>query len=204
MERNFRVYLTCALFIVGFIACGGDSADDTDEQPTQSSTQPTTAGGGEALQIVVDYPAEEAAIIEAFTLHGEAIGTEDPNQFMAYWLKSESEDVFVAWVFWAGAFEKHLGWKAVRKGWEGIFHIRSGKMTVTVNSVAINSTGKKASLRGSYQWAVSGGLIALMVKDREEGWKIKQVDYTGEKFGKQVDEIENPAYVNPPPEDDSK
>ena len=202
MKRGFSIYLTCALFIVGFIACGGDSDDDVDKQPTQPSTQPSTSGGGDVLQIDVDYPAEEAAIIEAFTLHAEAIGTEDANQFMAYWLRSESEDVFVAWVFWAGAFEKHLGWQAVRKAWEGIFHIRSGNMSVDINSVAINTTGKKASLRGSYRWAVNGNVIALMVKDRDEGWKIQQADYTGEKFGKQVEEIENPAYVNPPPEED--
>ena len=202
MTRNFRSYLTCTLFIVGFIACGGDSDDDADRQPTQPSTQPSTSGGGEVLEITVDYPAEEAAIIEAFTLHGEAIGTEDSNEFMAYWLRSESEDVFVAWVFWAGAFEKHLGWQAVKKAWEGIFHLRRGKMTVEIDRVAINKTGRKASLRGRYRWAVNGNLIALMVKDREEGWKIKQVDYTGEKFGKQVEELENPAYVNPPPEDD--
>ena len=202
MKRSFSIYLTCALFIVGFIACGGDSEDAVDKQPTQPSTQSTTSGAGDVLQIDVDYPAEEAAIIEAFTLHAEAIGTEDSNQFMAYWLRSESEDVFVAWVFWAGAFEKHLGWQAVKKGWEGIFHIRSGNMSVDIDSVAINATGKKASLRGNYRWAVNGGLIALMVKDREEGWKIKQADYTGGKFGKQVEEIENPAYMNPPPEEE--
>ena len=202
MVRNFRAYLTCALFIVGLIACGADSTDETDKQPTQPSTQPSTSSGGEVVQITVDYPAEEAAIIEAFDLHAEAIGTEEANKFMAYWLKSESEDVFVAWVFWAGAFEKHLGWKAVKKGWEGIFHIRSGNMNVDIDSVAINTTGKKANVRGRYQWAVSGTVTALMVKDREEGWKIKQADYTGEQFGKQVEEIEKPAYVNPPPEDE--
>ena len=202
MKWNFRTYLTCALFIMGLTACGRDSEDDTDKQPTQPSTQPSTSGEGEVIEITVDYPDEEAAIIEAFTLHGEAIGTEDSNEFMAYWLRSESEDVFVAWVFWAGAFEKHLGWQAVRKAWEGIFHLRRGKMTVEIDSVAINKTGRKASLRGRYRWAVNGNLIALMVKDREEGWKIKQVDYTGEKFGKQVEELEKPAYVNPPPDDD--
>ncbi len=202
MKRNFRTYLACALFIVSIIACGTDSEDAVDKQPTQPSTQPSTSGGSDVLQIDVDYPAEEAAIIEAFTLHAEAIGTEDSNQFMAYWLRSESEDVFVAWVFWAGAFEKHLGWQAVKKGWEGIFHIRKGNMTVEISSVAINTTGKKASLQGSYRWAVNGRVTALMVKDRDEGWKIKQADYTGQKFGKQVEEIENPAYVNPPPEEE--
>ena len=202
MKRNSITYLTCALFIVGFAACGGDSADEADKQPTQPSTQSSTSGGGEAIQITVDYPAEEAAISEVLTLHGEAIETEDSNAFMAHWLRSESQDVFVTWVFWAGKLETHRGWQEIKKGWEGIFNIRRGKMTVEIERVAINKTGRKASVRGSYRWAVNGRLIALMVKDREEGWKIKQMDFTGEKFGKQVEELENPAYVNPPPEDD--
>ena len=203
MKRKFRTYLICALFVVGFIACGEDSTDDADKQPAQPSVQPSTSTkDSEAIQITVDFAAEEEAIKEAFTLHGEAIGTEDPNEFMAYWLRSESEEVFVTWVFWAGKLETHRGWQEIKKGWEGIFNIRKGKMTVEISSVAINKTGKRASLRGSYRWAVNGQLIALMVKDREEGWQIKQVDYTGEKFGKQVEELENPAYVNPPPEDD--
>ncbi|MYE88691.1 hypothetical protein F4X33_06825 [Candidatus Poribacteria bacterium] len=75
-------------------------------------------------------------------------------------------------------------------------------MTVEIDRGAIKKTRRKASVRGSYRWAINGRLIALMVKDREEGWKIKQMDFTGEKFGKQVEELENPAYVNPPPEED--
>ena len=199
MQRKFRTYLICALFIVGFIGCGGDSDDEVDKQPTKPAT---STGGDEAIQLTVDFPAEEAAIIEVLTLHGEAIGTEDSNEFMAYWMRSESEDVFVTWVFWAGKLEAHRGWQEIKKGWESIFNIRSGKMTVEIDEVAINTTGRKANVRATYKWAVSGKLIALMVKDREEGWKIKQMDFTGEKFGKQVEEIENPAYVNPPPEDD--
>jgi hypothetical protein len=199
MKRKFGSYLIYVLFVVGFIACGGDSDDDTNEQPAKPST---SGGGGEVLQIEIDYPAEEAALLEVFALHAEAIGTEDPDEFMPYWLKSKSEDVFAAWDFWAGAFEKHLGWKGIKKAWEGIFRLREGKMTVEIESVAINKTGRKASLRGSYKWAVNGKLVALMVKDRQEGWKIQQVDYTNKKFGDQVDELENPAYVNPPSEDD--
>ena len=197
MKLRFASYLICAVFVLGFVACGGDSEDDAETQPTKPATP---AGSGEVLQITVDYPAEEAAIIEVMTLHAEAIGTKDPDEFMPYWLRSESEDVFVAWDFWAGAFEKHLGWNAIKKGWEGIFRLRSGKMGVDIESVAIDKTGKNASLRGRYTWAVSGGLIASMKKDREEGWKIQQIDYTNQKFGKQVDELKDPAYVNPPPE----
>ena len=166
------------------------------------SPPPSPFGGGEVLLIAVDYAAEEEALREVFTLHAEGIGSKDPDEFMRYWLRIESEDVFVAWDFWAGAFEKHLGWKAIKKAWEGIFRLREGKMTVEIESVAIDKTGRQASLRGSYKWAVNGKLVALMVKDRQEGWKIQQVDYTNKKFGDQVDELENPAYVNPPPEDD--
>ena len=201
MKQNFGVYSIYALFVLVFIACGGDSEDDADKE---SPKPVTSAGGGEAIQLTVDFALEEEALKEIFTLHAEAIGTEDPDEFMQYWLKSKSEDVFAAWDFWAGAFEKHLGWEGVKTGWVGIFRIRSGKMSVTIESVAIDKTGKKASLRGRYQWAVSGGLIALMVKDRKEGWKIKQVDYTNGKFGKQVDELKDPAYVNPPPEGEQK
>ena len=201
MKWTFRTYLICVLFVVGFIACGGDSDDDADEQPTKPAT---STGGGEAIQLTVDFAAEEAALLEVFTRHAEAIESKDPDEFMQYWLKSKSEDVFAAWDFWAGAFEKHLGWEGVKTGWVGIFRIRTGKMTVTVESVAIDKIGKNASLRGRYSWAVGGGLIALMVKDRKEGWKIKQVDYTNGKFGKQVDELKDPAYVNPPPEEEQK
>lgn len=201
MKWQLRTYLICVICVVGFIACGGDSDDDADKQPTKPVT---STGGGEAIQITVDYAAEEEAIREVFTLHAEAIESKDPDEFMQYWLKSKSEDVFAAWDFWAGAFEKHLGWEGVKTGWVGIFRIRSGKMTVEFESVAIDKIGKNASLRGRYQWAVGGGLIALVVKDRKEGWKIKQVDYTNGKFGKQVDELKDPAYVNPPPDDEQK
>ena len=198
MKWKISTYLICVLFVVGFIACGGESDDEPDTQQPAKPAAPTDSG--EVLQITVDYPVEEAAIQEVFTLHAEAIGTKDPDQFMPYWLKSESEDVFVAWDFWAGAFEKHLGWKAIKKGWEGIFRLRSGNMSVEFDSIAIDKIGKNATVYGSYRWAVSGGFIASMVKDRKEGWKIEQVDYTNKKFGKQVDELKDPAYVNPPPE----
>ncbi|RKU13471.1 hypothetical protein C6502_03665 [Candidatus Poribacteria bacterium] len=200
MKWKFRTYLICVLFVVGFTACGGDSEDEADKQPEK----PTTSGGGDVIKLPeVDYALEEEALREVFTLHAEGIGTKDPDEFMPYWLKSESEDVFVAWDFWAGAFEKHLGWKAIKKGWEGIFRLRSGKMSVEFESIAIDKFGKNATLYGKYRWAVSGGFIASMVKkDRDDGWKIEQVDYTNKKFGDQVDELKDPAYVNPPPEDE--
>ena len=149
--------------------------------------------------VEVDYAAEETAIIEIFALHAEAIGTKDPDEFMPYWLKDESDDVFVVWTFWGGGFEKHLGWKAIKSGWTDMFRLHEGKMRVEIESVAIDKDAKNATLRGRYQWARNGRLVAWMIKqNRKDGWKIKQVDYTDGKFGKQVDELEDPAYVNPP------
>ena len=55
---------------------------------------------------------------------------------------------------------------------------------------------KLALLRASYKWAVSGDLIAAMKKDKDE-WKIRAIDYTNGKFGKQVKELKDPAYKNP-------
>ena len=202
MEWKFRTYLICVLFVVGFIACGEDSDDKADKQPAK----PTTSASTDVVVLPeIDYAVEEEALREVFTLHAAGIGTQEPDEFMPHWLRSESEDVFVAWDFWAGAFEKHLGWKAIKKGWEGIFRLRGGPMTVEFESVGIDKHAKNATLYGSYRWAVSGGFIASMVKkDRKDGWKIQQVDYTNKKFGDQVDELKDPAYINPPPEDDSK
>ena len=127
MKWKCITYLICVLFVVGFTACGEDTDDEADTQPAK----PTTSSGGDVVKLPdVDYAVEEEALREVFTLHSEALGTEDPDEFMPYWLRSESEDVFVAWDFWAGAFEKHLGWKAIKKGWEGIFRLRSGTMNV--------------------------------------------------------------------------
>ena len=162
----------------------------------EGDTPPPEVTGRETIQLTVDYAAEEAAIIEVFTLHAKAIGTKDPDEFMPYWLRSESEDVFVVWDFWAGAFEKHLGWKAIKEGWVAIFRLRDGPMTVEIESVAIDKNGRNATLRGRYQWAVSRGFVVSMVKrNHQDGWKIQQVDYTNEKFGKQVDELRDPAYL---------
>ena len=199
MKQKFGTYLICVLFVVGFIACGGDSEDDAAEQPTKSTT---SGGDGEVLQITADYAAEEAAIREVFTLHAEAIETKDPDEFMPYWLRDKN--VFVAWDFWAGQLETHETWQGVKDGWVGIFRLRSGKMTVEIERVAIDKSGKNATLYGSFRWAVSGDFIASMKNDRKEGWKIYKVDYTNKKYGEQVEELKDPAYVNPPPEDEQK
>ena len=66
MRQKFGVYLIYVLFVLGFVACGGDSEDDAEEQPTKPAT---SAGSGEAIQLTVDFPVEEEALKEVFTLH---------------------------------------------------------------------------------------------------------------------------------------
>ena len=193
MKRQFVCYLILTLFAVGLIACGdsGDDNEDATTKPTaQSQTPPVDEGDVKKEQI--DFVAEEAAIREVFTLHAAAIGPKDTDKIMVYWLKSESNDVFTSWVFWAGAFEKNVGWKGIKNGWAGIFRLLSGNMTVDITSVAIDSKAQNATLRASYKWAVSGDLIAAMKKEKGT-WKIRAIDYTNERFGKQIEEIQNPA-----------
>ena len=101
MKRKFRTYLICGAICRGFHCLWRGFRQMTPiSSPHSRQVQPSTSTkDSEAIQITVDFAAEEEAIKEAFTLHGEAIGTEDPNEFMAYWLRSESEEVFVTWVF---------------------------------------------------------------------------------------------------------
>jgi hypothetical protein len=195
MKRQSIFFLLIALFAI-FIACGeSDDEEDVIDKPTKPTTQ-TPSDEIAVKQEEIDFEVEEAAIIEVFTLHASAIGTKDTDKIMAYWLKSESDDVFTAWTFWAGAFERNVGWKGIKNGWGGIFRLHGGAMTVSITSVAIEKRAKNSTLRASYKWAVSGDLIAAMKKDKEE-WKIRAIDYTNGKFGKQVKELKDPAYKNP-------
>ncbi|MBI1927335.1 hypothetical protein HYR99_24230, partial [Candidatus Poribacteria bacterium] len=177
------------------IACGDSGDDEGKVQPTKPTTQsqtPPSVDGGDVKKEQIDFAAEEVAIREVFTLHAAAIGPKDTDKIMEYWLKSESADVFTAWVFWAGAFEKNVGWKGIKNGWVGIFRLRGGNMTVDISSVAIDARAENAILRASYKWAVSGDLIAALKKEKGE-WKIRAIDYTNERFGKQIEEIQKPA-----------
>ncbi|MBI1923040.1 hypothetical protein HYR99_02200 [Candidatus Poribacteria bacterium] len=194
MKRQSVCYLILTLFAVGLVACG-DSGDDDKEQPTKPATQPQTqvpADDGDVKQDQIDFAAEEAAIREVFTLHATAIGTKDTDKIMTYWIQSDSKEVFTAWTFWAGTFEKNEGWKNIKNGWTGIFRLIGGNMTVDISSVAIDARAQNATLRAKYRWAASGELIAALKKEKGV-WKIRAIDYTNERFGKQIEEIQKPA-----------
>ena len=198
MKPKAIYYFILVLLAVGLMACGGDSDDDTEApdtqiQPTTTSSQPTqpdVAAGKD-----VDFAADEQAIRDLYAEYAVAHGDKDIDVLADVWLRSEGEGVFTAWTFWAGAFEKNPGWKAVTKAWEGIFRLRGGNMVVDIVYIAIDSKGKEAVLRGPYDWGgQKGNLISALKKDGSD-WKIRAIDYTDGRFGKQVKDLIEPAHT---------
>ena len=177
------------------MACG---ADDDDSEPAETKTPTTTASQPEEPTIVernIDFAAEEEAIRDLYAVYATAHGDKDVDTLGDVWLKSGSDDVFTAWTFWAGTFERNNGWQDVNDAWEGIFRLRAGDVTVDITYIAIDSRGKDAVLRGAYKWGnQQGDLISALEKDGSD-WKIRAIDYTGGKNGKQVKDLNEPAYT---------
>ena len=194
-------FILVLLVSAGLMACGGDSDDEaeTSDEQTQStettpseSTQPDVAAGRD-----IDFAAEEQAIRDLYAEYAAAHGDQDVDVLGDVWFKSEKkeDEVFTSWTFWAGTFEKNEGWKDVNDAWEGIFRLRGGQMEVNITYIAIDSKGKEAVLRGAYKWGNQGGdLISALKKDGED-WKIRAIDYTGGKHGKQVKDLIEPAHT---------
>ena len=196
MKRPSIFYLIIVLFAVGgLLACGGDDEKAEPDQPAKPAVQtPEPTDEPDVKKVEVDFNAEVVAIRDVQAKHAAAISKKDVDSIMSYWLKSNDENVFTAWVFWAGAFEKNVGWDDIKKAWPGIFRLRGGAMTVEITSIAIDSRAKNAVVEAQYKWAVSGDLIAAMQKDEKDSWKILAIDYTNGKFGKQVKKLNNPAH----------
>ena len=200
MKLKGIYYFIFVLLIAGLIACGGDSADDTEaaDKQTQPAT-PTTATESAQPEVAagreVDFAAEEQAIRDLYATYAVAHGDKDVDVLGDVWLRDEGKDVFTAWTFWAGTFEKNEGWKAVTTAWEGIFRLRAGQVEVDITYIAIDSRGKEAVLRGAYAWGnQQGDLISALEKDGDD-WKIRAIDYTDGRFGKQVKDLIEPGHT---------
>ncbi len=199
MKPKAIYYLMLLLLAAGLMACGGDSDEET-ETSTEPQSQGTTTTTAETTvpDVVVrdvDFAAEEAAIRELYAEYAAAHGDQDTDILGDVWLRSASKDVFTAWTFWAGTFEKNEGWDDVNKAWEGIFRLRGGQMAVDITYIAIDSRGKEAVLRGTYDWGnQKGDLISALEKDGSD-WKIRAIDYTNGRFGKQVKDLIEPAHT---------
>ncbi len=197
MRPKAICYLMVMLLIIGMVACGGD---DDDSEPATTETETTTPSQpaeppAAAAGAEIDFAAEEKAIRDLYAVYATAHGDKDVDTLEEVWLKSEDKSVFTAWTFWAGTFERNDGWKAVTAAWEGIFRLRGGAMTVDITYIAIDSRGKDAVLRGEYAWGNQrGDLISALEKDGDD-WKIRAIDYTGGKHGKQVKDLNAPAHT---------
>ena len=195
MKPKAIYYLIIMLLITGMMACG---ADDDDTEPAETKTPTTTTSQPAEPTIVernIDFAAEEEAIRDLYGVYATAHGDKDVDTLGDVWLKSGSDDVFTAWTFWAGTFERNNGWQDVNDAWEGIFRLRAGDVTVDITYIAIDSRGKDAVLRGAYKWGnQQGDLISALEKDGSD-WKIRAIDYTGGKNGKQVKDLNEPAYT---------
>ena len=143
----------------------------------------------------INFAAEEQAIRDLYAEYAVAHGNQDVNALANMWLRSEGRDVFTAWTFWAGTFEKNEGWKAVTKAWERIFRLRGGKMMVDITYIAIDSKGKTAVLRGTYNWGNQEGDLISALKKEGKAWEIRAIDYTDGKFGRQVKDLLDPAHT---------
>ena len=196
MRPKAICYLIIMLLITGMLACG---ADDDDSEPTEPETSTATPSQSEEptgiFERNIDFAAEEEAIRELYQRYVTAHGEQDVDILADVWFKSESDDVFTAWTFWANTFERNNGWKAVTAAWEGIFRLRQGAVTVDITYIAIDRRGKEAVLRGAYKWGgLQGNLISALEKD-ENDWKIRAIDYTGGNNGKQVKDLIEPAHT---------
>lgn len=198
MKPKTIYYFIFVLLTAGLIACGGDTVDETEapDKPTQSATttsqptQPDVVAGRD-----IDFAVEEQAIRDLYAVYAVAHGDKNVDALTDVWLPGESKDIFTAWTFWAGTFEKNEGGKAVSKAWDGIFRLRGGKMQVDITYIAIDGRGKEAVLRGAYTWGnQKGDLISALKKDGND-WKIRAIDYTDGRFGKQVKYLIEPAHT---------
>ena len=196
MKPKAIYYFVIMLLVTGMIACGGDDPEpETTETETPSTTSSQPAEATPTVERNIDFAAEEQAIRDLYAVYAAAHGDQDEDMLTEVWLSGESKDIFTAWTFWAGTFEKNEGAKAVSKAWAGIFRLRGGKMEVDITYIAIDSRGKEAVLRGKYNWGnQAGDLISALKKDGKD-WKIRAIDYTDGRFGKQVKDLIDPAHT---------
>ena len=108
MKPKAIYYFIIVLLVTGMIACG---ADDDDSEPDDEKTPTTSSQPAEPTVVVernIDFAAAELAIRDLYAVYVTAHGDQDVDVLADVWLKSEAEDVFTAWTFWAGTFRKTL------------------------------------------------------------------------------------------------
>ena len=196
MKPKAICYFLILGLAVGMMACGGDDDAVDTEAPTTQTPTATTAEPVVTFERNIDFAAEEEAIRALYEVYAIAHGEQDVDTLGDTWFKSEKQEdeVFTAWTFWAGTFERNDGWNAVNKAWDGIFQLRGGKMNVDIAYIAIDSRGKDAVLHGEYMWGNQGGDLYSTLRKQKDEWKIRAIDYTAGKNGKQIRDLVEPGY----------
>ncbi len=198
MKPKAICYFLIVLLAAGLMACGGDDAETEAPQtqtPTATPSQSSEPAG--TIERNIDFAVEEDAIRALYEVYAIAHGDQDVDTLGDTWFKSEKQEdeVFTAWTFWAGTFERNDGWNAVQKAWDGIFRLRGGKMNVDITFIAIDGRGKDAVLRGEYAWGNQQGNLISTLRKQDKSWKIRAIDYTGGKNGKQIRDLVEPGHT---------
>ena len=192
MEKRNGLFRFALIFVGFLVACGNSEDPVTNPKlTTAAQDEPTVAS------VEIDFAAEDHSINEVLANQNEAISTKELDDIMVHWVKSEDKEVFSAWTFWAGAFEKNEGWKAVKNGWVGIFKLHAGEMSVQVSRLEIDSRARNAIVYGKYKWGNQNGDLIAAFQNQKGKWKIRAIDFTNERFGKQTPKLAKPAYRNP-------
>ena len=127
MKPKAICYFVIMLLVTGMIACGGD---DPEPEATETETPSTTASQpAEETPTAgrdIDFAAEEQAIRDLYAVYAAAHGDQDEDTLAEVWLSGESKDIFTAWTFWAGTFEKTKAEKQYRKHGQESFDCAAG------------------------------------------------------------------------------
>ena len=70
-------------------------------------------------------------------------------------------------------------------------------MSVQVSRLEIDSRARNAIVYGKYKWGNQNGDLIAAFQNQKGKWKIRAIDFTNERFGKQIPKLAKPAYRNP-------
>lgn len=185
MTRWLVCYLILTIFIAGFIACG-DSDYEEKDQPSTTTTIPTTPTGGGEVPVAkpIDFAAEEVAINELIVAYDKAISDQDADAVMDLWLK---EGVFMVQNFF-GAIKRVDGWGKIKNSWKANWpELRKNKQQTNVDKVGIDVRGRNATASGGSKYPRdTQPFVAAFKKNAEGNWKLQAWDYGDSGVIKQI------------------
>ena len=193
MKRKWFCICILACFAAGLIACG-DSDDEPEDSPAQTTTVPTTgpidSPEEEVAEVIdVNFAAEQAKI-EAFLAEYDAAVNlarreSDSDIIMEHWL--EQRGIFMAHSLF-GAVQLSRSFKEIKTSWTGIFKRQVHRAhLITVEELGIDARGEKATVSGKLQFLNQPLSIVLEVQKNDAGdWKLTAADYGNQGLIKRI------------------